>query len=391
MAIPLSYNLRNLMERKTTTIMTALGIGLTVAVMLGILGLLAGLEGSFQATGDPLHVMVLRKGATAELTSLVTKENLQLLRAKRGMAMYDGEPMVALELLTVISLGFKGSTSESDVANVNVRGVSPMSLRLRAENVKLSTGRWFTPGQREVTVGRGVANAYAGVEIGQQIQMGRGNYTVVGVFDAGQTAFNGEIWGDVNQMGTDAGRITTLSSALLQATDAAAAHYLMDSINNDQQVTLDAIPELEYYMRQTSSGQPLKYLGIFVAIVMAVGSSFAAMNTMYAAVSRRAREIGVLRVLGFSRASILFSFVIESLLLTLIGGALACLVVLPFNGLASRMGNMVTFSQSLFEFRVTPAMIAIGMAFACLMGLLGGFWPARSAARKDVLTALRDL
>jgi len=370
--------------------MTALGIGLTVAVMLGILGILAGLDGSFQATGDPLHVMVLRKGATAELTSLVNKENFQLLRAKRGMAMYGGEPMATLELLTVISLGFKGSTNPTDVANVNVRGVSPMSLRLR-NNIKMSSGRWFIPGQREVTVGRGVAETYADVEVGKQVQMGRGNYTVVGVFDGGRTAFNGEIWGDVNQMGTDAGRITTLSSALLQATDAAAAHYLMDSINNDQQMTLEALPELEYYMRQTSSGQPLKYLGIFVAIVMAVGSSFAAMNTMYAAVSRRSKEIGVLRVLGFSRASILFSFVVESLVLTLIGGALACLAVLPFNGLASRMGNMVTFSQSLFEFRVTPAMIAVGLAFACAMGLLGGFWPARSAARKDVLTALRDL
>ncbi len=388
MAIPLSYNLRNLLERKTTTIMTALGIALTVAVMLGILGILAGLQSSFQATGDPLHLLVLRKAATAELTSLVTRENFQVLRAKKGIAVENGELMASLELITVISLPFKAS---SETANVNVRGLAPVGIRMRARNVRLSEGRWFTPGQRELAIGRGVAASYDNVGVGQQLQVGRGYYTIVGIFDGGQTAFNGELWGDANQLGTDAGRVSTLSSVLLQATDAAAIPALKQSIDNDQQLSLEAIPETDYYLRQTQSGQPLRYLGIFVAIVMAVGSSFAAMNTMYAAVTRRTREIGVLRLLGFSRASILFSFMVESLLLTLLGGALACLAVLPFNGLASRMGNLVTFSQSLFQFRVTPGMIVIGMGFASLMGLAGGLWPARAAARKDVLGALRDL
>lgn len=387
MALPLSYNFRNLLVRKTTTLMTALGIGLTVAVMLGILGLLSGLERSFQATGHPRHLLVLRKGSTAELNSAVSREQFQVLRAKEGIEAENGEPLISHELVTVVSLPLQGQAGET---NVTVRGLGSMGVRLRAETVRLIEGRWFAPGQRELTVGRGVA-ATNGVAVGRQMQIGRAYWTVVGVFDGGQTAFHGEIWGDGNQLGADAGRTATLSSVLLRAADPVAARTLIDKIANDQQLRHDATPELDYYLRQTESGRPLQVLGVFVAFVMAVGSMFAAMNTMYAAVARRTREIGVLRVLGFSRSSILVSFVVESALLALAGGALACLAVLPFHGLTNRIGNTVTFSQSLFQFRVTPQMIGVAMAFALAMGLLGGLWPARAAARKDPLTALRDL
>ena len=387
MALPLSYNFRNLLVRKTTTLMTALGIGLTVAVMLGILGLLSGLERSFQATGHPRHLLVLRKGSTAELNSAVSREQFQVLRAKEGIEVENGEPLISHELVTVVSLGLQGQAGET---NVTVRGLGSMGVRLRAETVRLIEGRWFAPGQRELTVGRGVV-ATNGVAVGRQVQIGRAYWTVVGVFDGGQTAFHGEIWGDGNQLGADAGRTATLSSVLLRAADPVAARTLIDKIANDQQLRHDATPELDYYLRQTESGRPLQVLGVFVAFVMAVGSMFAAMNTMYAAVARRTREIGVLRVLGFSRSSILVSFVVESMLLALAGGALACLAALPFHGLTNRIGNTVTFSQSLFQFRVTPQMIGVAMVFALVMGLLGGLWPARAAARKDPLTALRDL
>ncbi len=198
MAIPISYNFRNLLVRKTTTVMTALGIALTVAVMLGILGLLAGLKSSFQATGHPLDVLVLRKGATAELSSQVKRTEIQVLRGKKGIQMGNGEQMLSPEVLTVVNLSFRGGEGE---ANVNVRGLPQVGVRIRAESVKLSDGRWFAPGQRELTVGRGVAETYAGMAIGRQLQISSTYWTIVGVHDGGSTAFNGEIWADANQLG----------------------------------------------------------------------------------------------------------------------------------------------------------------------------------------------
>jgi putative ABC transport system permease protein len=351
------------------------------------MGLLAGLERSFQSSGHPLQLLVLRKGSTAELNSAVTREQFQVLRAKEGIQVENGEPLISHELVTVVNLPLKDGAGDT---NINVRGLSPTGIRLRSEIVRLVEGRWFATGQRELTVGKGVAEGNEGVGIGRQIQIGRAQWTVVGVFDAGATAFQGEIWGDVNQLGPDAGR-TSLSSVLLRAADPVALRTLIDKIAQDQQLTHEATPEGDYYLRQTESGRPLQLLGTLVAIFMAVGSVFAAMNTMYAAVARRAREIGVLRVLGFSRTAILFSFMVESLFLSLAGGLLACLAVLPFHGLTNRIGNFVTFSQSLFEFRVTPQMIGVALVFAALMGAFGGLWPARAAARKDALHALRDL
>src|SRR5713226_535606 len=213
MAIPLSYNFRNLLVRKTTTIMTALGIALTVAVMLGIFGMLAGLRSSFQATGHPLHLVVSRRGSTAELSSAVSRENFQVLRGKEGIQRENGEPMISHELVTVVSLPLKDGSGES---NINVRGLSQIGVRMRSEAVKLAAGRWFAPGQRELTVGQGVARTN-NAGLGSQIQIGRTYWLVVGVFDGGRTAFNGEIWGDGNQLGSDAGRTAALSSALLRA------------------------------------------------------------------------------------------------------------------------------------------------------------------------------
>jgi len=386
-ALPLTYNLRNLLVRKTTTLMTALGIALTVAVLLAIQGMLAGLEASFQATGHPLHLLVLRKGSNAELNSVVTREQFQVLRGKEGIRTENGEQMISHEVVTVAALPLRGQGE----SNVTVRGLSLMGVRMRAEAVKLAEGRWFQPGQRELAVGLGVTRANRDAGLGQYIQIGSTQWTVVGIFDGGQTAYQGEIWGDANQLGADADRAQALSSVLIRAPDRDAARRLAARIQTDQRLVHEAIPEADYYLKQAAEGRLLQALGTFVAVVMAIGSIFAAMNTMYAAVARRSREIGVLRVLGFSRASILFSFVLESVLLALAGGAMACLLILPFHGLSNRLGNMTTFSMSVFQFRVTPSMIAAGLGFAALMGVVGGLWPARMAARKDPLAALRDL
>ena len=388
MAIPIAYNFRNLIVRKTTTIMTALGIALTVAVLLAILAMLHGLQTSLESTGDPLHVLILRKGANSELVSNFTHEAFQTLKDKAGIARDQaGNPMASLEMVTVINLP---SVDAPDGANLTVRGLEPIGIEMR-KNLRLVAGRWFTPGRREVVVGTSVIKRFADAQLGKQLRFGSGNWDVVGVMQSGQSATNTEIFADLNQLSADQNRAAVLSSALVRATDPVAAQALVRNISNDQQLNVDAEMEKEYYEKQTSSGALLRYLGTFVAIIMAVGSSFAAMNTMYAAVARRSKEIGTLRVLGFSRFSILTSFLAESLLLAILGGIIGCLLVLPLNGTTTGLGNFVTFSETDFNLTVTPAIMVAGLVFATVMGAVGGLFPAWNASRKQILTALRQV
>ena len=242
-----------------------------------------------------------------------------------------------------------------------------------------------------MVVGKSVAKQYPDAQIGKKLHFGKGDWEVVGVMDAGQGATNSEIFCDLNQASGDFNRFDGLSSALVRAEDSVTADALVNSINDDRKLNATAQTEKAYMESQTSSAAPIQYLGIFVSIVMAVGSSFAAMNTMYAAVARRAREIGTLRVLGFSRPSILTSFFIESVLLSLLGGALGCLLVLPLNNVTTGILSQTSFSEIAFNFRVGPEAMAIGVGFALLMGAAGGLFPARMAARKEILNALRDL
>jgi putative ABC transport system permease protein len=389
MAIPVTYNLRNLVVRRTTTIMTALGIGLTVAVLLAILALVGGLRSSLQSSGNPLQVLVLRKGSNAELSSAVTPANFQDMKFKPGVAQSrSGQPMASLEMVTVINLE---SVDAPQGINVTLRGISPIGIEMR-DNLKLIAGRWFQAGRREVVVGESIGKRFPGARIGQRLHFGRGDWDVVGTMSAaGNGASNSEIFGDLNQVSSDFQRPEALSSVLLRATDPVAAKALINDIANDQKLNLDAISEKDYYEAQTNSGVVIESLGIFVSIIMGIGSSFAAMNTMYAAVARRSSEIGTLRVLGFSRGSILFSFFVESILLAALGGLVGCLLVLPLNGLTTGIGNFATFSEIDFNFRVTPQIMALGVAFAMVLGALGGLFPARSASRKEILVALRGI
>jgi ABC-type antimicrobial peptide transport system permease subunit len=209
--------------------------------------------------------------------------------------------------------------------------------------------------------------------------------------DAGRAAISSEILGDLNQIAGDSNRADALSSILVRATDDVTANALVNSINDDRRFNATALTERAYLDSQTTSAAPIQYLGIFVSIIMAVGSSFAAMNTMYAALARRAREVGTLRVLGFSRLSILTSFFLESVMLSAVGGLLGCLLVLPLNNISTSILSQVTFSEVSFSFRTGPQAMAIGVAFALVMGAIGGLFPARSAAKKEILVALRDL
>jgi putative ABC transport system permease protein len=386
MAIPLAYNLRNLVVRKNTTIMTALGIALTVAVLLAILALVNGLRTTLSVSGDPLHVLVMRKGSDSELVSLFTRAQFQDLKFKAGIATgRDGQPLASMEVVTMMILG---STDNPDGANLTVRGLGPAGIEMR-RGVHIVRGRWFRQGQREMVVGKAVAGRFPEAQIGRKLHFGRGDWEVVGVFDASGGAQNSEVWGDLFQVSSDLQRVDTVSSCLVTATDAVSAGALVASLNDDQRLGVKAMLEKEYYEQQTSSAEPIEVTGLIVALIMAVGSSFAAMNTMYAAVSRRAREIGTLRVLGFSKGSILVSFLIESALLSALGGLLGCLLALPLNGVTTAIGNS-GFSETAFAFQVTPRLMLIGIAFAVVLGSVGGLFPARMASRKPILSALRE-
>jgi putative ABC transport system permease protein len=387
MAIPVTYNLRNLVVRKTTTTMTALGIALTVAVLLAVLALVNGLRTTLASSGDPLQIVVLRKGSESEIVSNFTRTQFQDLKFKPGIATGgNGQPLASLEVITVINLS---STETGEGTNVTVRGLQPTGLEMR-HSVKISSGRWFQEGKRELVAGKAAAERYPEAQLGRKVRFGRGDWEIVGVMDAGRGAQASELWGDVNQIGSDLQRLEVLSSALVRATDPVTAKALANDINNDQRLNMNAVSEEEYYAAQTASAAPIEYIGIFVAVIMAVGSAFAAMNTMYAAVARRSREIGTLRVLGFSKGSILLSFFLESVLLSGLGGVLGCLLVLPLNGITTGIGNS-NFSETAFNFHVSGEIMMIGMAFAVVLGAAGGLFPASNAARKEILTALREI
>ena len=387
MAIPITYNLRNLAVRKMTTLMTALGIALTVAVLVGVLALVEGLRTSFVATGHPFHVLIMRKGSTAELNSNFSRTSYQDLRPLGGIARTaSGEPMASLEMVTVILLDRE---TGAGAINITLRGVTPVGIEMR-EGLRLVQGRMFQPGRREVVAGKSIAERYPEARPGRKLTFGRGEWEVVGVMDGGRSAYNSEMFADLNQLSSDYNRPDVLSSALVRATSEAAMQALINHLEGDPRFNVMAQTERAYYASQMSSALPIQILGYFIAAVMAIGSSFAAMNTMYAAVARRASEIGTLRVLGFSRRGILVSFFIESLLLSALGGLLGCLLVLPLNNISTGIGSFVTFAEMAFNFRITPGLMAIGVGFALLMGTFGGFFPARMAANKEILTALRE-
>jgi putative ABC transport system permease protein len=387
MAIPISYNIRNLKLRKGLTIMTALGIALTVTTVVFLMALLAGLKQAFVSSGDPLNVLVLRKGSAAELSGGFDADLFPTLKNLPGIAKDShGEPMASAEWVVVIVLPRKDGTGE---VNVTVRGMMPDGLELRPR-VKLVEGRWFTPGQREVVVSKSIHKRFSNANVGDEIHFGKGPWKVVGIFDAGGSAYESEVWGDVNQMSSDFDRQGGFASAYLRATDPIAANALKNAVSDDQRLKLDGMLETEYYAKQTTSGGPIKIVGYVVGIIMGIGSIFAAMNTMYAAVAYRSREIATLRVIGFSRPSILTSFVFESLLLSLLGAAVGIVLMLPFNGMTTGTSNAVTFSEVVFSLRMTPMVVLSAVIFALVMGFFGGLAPAWHAARQNILTALRE-
>lgn len=386
MAIPLKYNLRNLAVRRTTTAMTAFSITLTVTVFVVLMALAEGLQSSLSATGQPLNLLILRDGSQSETQSSVTRESLQVIKYLDGIAKTDkGEPWVSPELIVLINLPRRGQVQGS---NVTIRGLGPLGPTLRPE-FRIVEGRFFHSGLREVIVSKKISERFQNCGQGDKLKFAKGYWSVVGVFDAGNTAYASEIWTDANDLAQDFDR-EAYSGVMLRATDSQALARLKRQVADDRRLHMKAQTEREYYENQTRTAAPIKFLGLFIASLMAVGASFAAMNTMYAAVARRTKEIGTLRVLGFSRGSILLSFIIESVLIAACGGAVGCLLALPINGVTTGTTNFVTFSEMAFNFRITPTLLLNGMVFAVSMGLIGGLFPAWRAAHENIVSALRS-
>lgn len=385
LALPLKYNLRNLALRWRTTLAAVMGVALVVAVYIMVESLATGLERSFVNTGDARNLLILRKGSTADTNSQISRQQVDQLRYRPEVA-HDasGKPILSAENIILISLRRAGQKGE---ANVLVRGVEAPAFELRPQ-VSLVEGRLFKGGLREVIVSRRLAARFAECGLGQSFRTGKHEFRVVGVFDGQRTAYDSEIWMDVNEARSVFDR-EFFSTVLLRPRDEAVAASMKVSIEGDRRLSARVIPETTYFREQTRTAGPIKFLGGFLATVMSVGAVFAAMNTMYATLGRRTREIGTLRVLGFRRRAILASCLVESTALSLVGGGIGCLLALPLNGVATGTLSFTTFSEVAFQFRITPGLLLQGMAFALVIGLLGGFLPARAAATTPVLVALK--
>ena len=385
MAIPLKYNVRSLLVRRVSTAMTAGGIALVVAVFVIVMAMVAGLGSAISDTGSPDNVVVVRKGSTTETSSAVQLDQFDALKflpqIKRDR---DGNPLASPELPVQVLMERPGGATD----NVVVRGVLPVALQVH-QNVHITEGRMFKPALNEVIVGKALVGRYANTKVGSTMHFGRGDWKVVGIFDAGGSSFESEVWADIHNIQDDTQRGAYYACARLKMMPGADVDALIHRIADDPRINLQAQTETDYYKDQSVVANQLRALGMIVAIIMGIGAVFAAMNTMYAAVSARTTEIGTLRALGFRPGAVLGSFLLESLALATAAGAIGVILALPINGFSTSFGNFVTFSTMAFAFRVTPTVVAQALVFAAIMGVLGGWLPARQAMKMQVVEALR--
>ncbi|HEU4522713.1 MAG TPA: ABC transporter permease, partial [Thermoanaerobaculia bacterium] len=346
MAIPLKYNIGNLMSRKVSTLMTIGGIGIVIAVMVAMLALYNGVQDALVSSGSKENLMVLRDGAQAESTSWVTRDKYRILRSLEGVEKGpDGEPMVSPELVIVFKLPRHDNPTGS---NVNVRGVTPNAFRLRPY-IKLVEGRMFRPGVSEVIVSRRMQKRFVNTDIGDTFQFGPRTWTVVGVFDAQGTSFDSELWADVEYLGL-AQKRPEFSSVLMRPESASAFQKIRDEISTDTRLKLLTKSEYEYYEDQTSGLLGIRILVTIVTFFMVIGATLGAMNTMFSAVASRKRELATMRALGFKRRHVLMSVVIEAVVVGALAGIVGVLLALPVNGIATGTANFITFSEVAFNF-----------------------------------------
>jgi putative ABC transport system permease protein len=388
MGLTVSYNLRSMVVRKGTAAMTAMGIAMVVAVFVMTLSIAQGFQSTLTASGSPDNAIILRKGATSETVSAVLRPQLPLVESLPQIARGpDGRPLASPELVVIISLPRR---TDNQPANVPVRGVGSKAFDVR-NSIRFVEGRRLTPGTREINVGRLAVERFGGLALGSELKFGSATWTIVGVFEAADASFESEVWGDVDLM-IPAFQRGEYQSVTVKLAAPSAFESLDAAIAADPRLDLRARREIDYYAEQSQTMTTvIRVFGAFVTLILSVGAMVGAMNTMYAAVAYRTREIGTLRALGFSRMRIVAAFLAESVALALVGGIIGCVLALPVHGVSTGTTNMSSFSEVAFKFRITPALMAGGLAFAALMGAAGGLLPALRAARIPVTQALREI
>jgi putative ABC transport system permease protein len=386
MAIPVSYIIRNLAARRLTTALTAGGMALVVYVFATVLMLSAGLEATLVSTGQDDNVIVIRRGAQTEVQSGIDRRQAGIVESLPDIAIgQNGERLISKEPVVLINLPKRDSGKPS---NVVIRGVTPTGLVLRPQ-VSIVAGRMFRPGTSEVITGRAIANGFRGAGVGETLRFASRDWTIVGVFDAGRTGFDSEIWGDAEQM-LQAFRRVGFSALLFRLADNDRFDSVQSAIESDPRLTLEAKRETRFYADQSEAlSKFISYLGTTISVIFSIGAIIGAMITMYASVASRTAEIGTLRALGFSRAAILVAFLGESLLLGLLGGILGLVCAAFMQTLSISTTNFQTFAEIAFRFALTPGIVVAALLFSLAMGFVGGFLPAARAARLSIVDALR--
>jgi putative ABC transport system permease protein len=390
MAIPVNYNVKSIVNRWRSTLVAVLSIAGTVGVFIVMLAMAQGFRSTLVSSGSPQNSLILRGGANAEMMSVVLLDQARVLADAPGVARSaSGDALVSAEVVVIGAFPLISSGSD---ANVQIRGVSPRALEVRPD-VRIVEGRFIESGLTEIVVGKNVPGAYRGFALGSTVEFGGGRWSVVGVFDAGGSAFDSEVWCDATVLNQIYNRPENVfQSATVRLASTSDFQKFKDAVTSDPRLTFDVYREASWYAEQSRMiSTIIRVLGFLVAGIMAVGAVFAALNTMYSAVAARSAEIGTLKALGFTPADIVASFLVESMLIALAGGAIGCLAALPFNGFTTGTLNWASFSYLAFSFRVTPVILASGIVFSLVMGVVGGLPPAVRAARVPVIVALREM
>jgi ABC-type antimicrobial peptide transport system permease subunit len=388
MAIPFTYSLRSIAVRKGSSAMAVGGIALVVVVFVTLLSLAAGFRRVVETSGSPHNIIVLRKGADAEMQSQVLRETARVVSELPLVAEENGRKLAVFESVIILARPKR----DGGETNMTIRGVQPHARQVHTE-VRLTEGRWLTPGSSEAVVGVGLARRLQDIGLGQTLTVGRNTWHVVGVFEAGGSSLESELWMDGELLQGAFHREGIFQSVLFRAQGSAdeVAAQFNKLIESDLRLrAMQALTEKEYYKKQAKlMADLITILGGLLTAIMSAGAIAGAMNTMYAAVSQRRREIGCLLSMGFSPESVWLAFMIESLLLAAIGAALGCAVSFSFHGMKTGMANWATFSETAFEFMITPQILAIASLISLLMGFVGGLIPALHASRMKVVDALR--
>ncbi|HUL32500.1 MAG TPA: ABC transporter permease [Candidatus Eisenbacteria bacterium] len=387
--VPVSYNFRSIRARWTSTIVAVLGIAGTVGVFVAMLSLARGFRATLVASGSPGNALVMRAGSSSEMMGGITLDSVRIVQDAPGVAHDANGPLVTQEVVGVMPFPLISTGTD---ANVQVRGVSPNVLEIR-KFVKIIQGRMFQPGLDELVVGKNASKSYMGLTLGNTVNFGGGRWKIVGVFDAGGSAFDSEVWCDAKILNEVLLRPPNIyQSATVHLTSPADFQKFKDAVTTDPRLNVDTMREIDYYAKQsTTMTRLITVLGGIVAAIMAIGAIFGALNTMYSAVSERGREIATMRALGFSNWNVLLSFLFEALVISIVGGIIGCIAVLPLNGLTTQTMNFQTFSNVAFAFKITFNLLLAGIAFALVMGALGGLLPAIRASIRPVAVALREL